>query len=205
MQALVRPARLDDRAAPRLLYLSAQPYYDAFAGSPERARRTLERLWSRGGHTASHESCHVAELAGTVAGVLVAFPAEDGDALARRFLALSVVRLPAWHWPAVLRHLRAAAEIIPEPPARSLYVDALAVDEGARRRGVATALLREAERLARQADLRGVSLDTGLHNHGARALYEASGFEVQGERPAPSARVAQAIGGPGFISFFKPV
>lgn len=205
MPATMRPARLDDRAAPRLLYLSAQPYYDAFTGSPARALDVLERIWAKPGHTASHELCHVAVRDGDPVGVLAAFPAEDGDALARRFLALALLRMPVWRWPAVLRHLRAAATVMPVPPERSLYVDALAVDASARRRGVASALLGEAERLAGLRGLSGVALDTGLDNAAARALYEAHGFEAAGERRAPDERVARAVGGPGFVSYFKPV
>ena len=205
MPATMRPARPDDRAAPRLLYVSAQPYYDAFAGAPGRAVRLLERIWAKPGHTASHELCRVAVLAGDPVGAIVAFPAADGDALARRFLSLALVRMPVWRWPAVLRHLRAAATVMPVPSERSLYVDALAVDAAARRRGVATALLEDAMQLAGRRGLRGVALDTGLNNHAAQALYEACGFEAVGERRAPDERVARAVGGPGFVSYFKPV
>lgn len=205
MELTVRPARPDDRAGPRLLHASAQPYYDAFTGSPRRSERMLEHVWSRTGHTAGYDACRVATLDGEVAGVLVAFPAEDGDALARRFLAVALLRLPVWHWPHVLRHLRASAEVMPVPPARSLYVDALAVDPERRRRGVATALLADAERTAGRRGLRGVSLDTGLENRPAQALYAAYGFRAQGERRAPDERAASAIGGPGFVSYFKPL
>lgn len=200
---MVRPAVLSDRAAPGLLYVSAQPYYDAYAG--RRAPRMLEAIWPKPGHTAAHDRCRVAERDGVVTGVMVAFAAEEGDALARRFLAVSIPRLPFWSWIGVLRHLHAAAEVMPVPPARSLYVDALAVDERARRRGVATELLEDAERLAVQRGLRGVALDTGLQNAAAQALYEAHGFERMGEKHAPSDRHVRAIGGPGFVSFYKTV
>jgi len=205
MEPRVRPARPEDRAAAKLLYASAQPYYDAFAGSPERALRLLAAVWPKPGHTAGYDACRVAVVDGAVAGALVAFPSEDGDALARRFLALSLRRLPVWRWPRVLGHLRASAQVMPVPPARSLYVDALAVDAGARRRGVATALLGDAERTASSRGLRGVALDTGLENASARALYAASGFAVTGEQRVPDARAARAVGGQGFVSFFKPV
>jgi ribosomal protein S18 acetylase RimI-like enzyme len=201
----VRPARSGDRAAPRLLYLSAQPYYDAYTGSAERSRRMLEAVWRKPGHTAGHDRCRVAEIDGVVAGAMVGFPAAEGDALARRFLMVSLLRLPVWHWPHVVRHLRAAAEVMPVPPARSFYVDALAVDPTLRRRGAATALLADAERIAAEQGLDGVSLDTGLANDDAQALYEAYGFTPRGERHARDERVAAAIGGPGFVSYFKPL
>src|SRR3954466_14610168 len=59
MPPIVRPARPTHEEAPELLYLSAAPYYDAFAGSPERARRLLAAIWPKPGHTASWDSTRV--------------------------------------------------------------------------------------------------------------------------------------------------
>ena len=53
-----------------------------------------------------------------------------------------------------------------------------------RRRGVAAALLEEAERAALAQGLSSVSLDTRSSNMGARALYERHGYEVHVEVPA---------------------
>src|SRR5687767_7661898 len=164
MEPRVRPARIDDLEAPGLLYESAAPYYDAYAGSERRARKMLRQIWSKPGHTASWDSTRVAELDGRVVGVLVAFAAAEGDHLARRFLSVSLVRLPAWRWPCIVRHLRGSALVTPVPPGDSMYVDALAVAADARRRGVATALLEDAERLCAASRCSGVVLDTGLQN-----------------------------------------
>src|SRR6266536_3216119 len=142
MPCPVRPARPEDVAVPELLYVSAQPYYDAYAGTPERARRMLAAVYPKQGHTASWAICRVAELDERVVGASAVFNAAAGDALA--------------------------------------------VDAAARRRGVATALLEDAERAAAAAGLTGVSLDTGLRNSAAQALYEAYGFEVRDVREAPS-------------------
>jgi GNAT superfamily N-acetyltransferase len=205
MELDVRPARPDDRAAPALLYVSAAPYYDAYAGSRERAVRMLEALWARPGHTASFDVTHVAVLDGSVVGVLTAFPAVDSDRLARRFLRLSVPRLPVWRWLPILRHLRASATVTPVPPEDALYVDALAVEAAARHLGVASRLLREAERLAAERGLAGVALDTGIDNGPARALYEGYGFRPGRVHATADERVARAVGGPGFVSYFKPL
>jgi ribosomal protein S18 acetylase RimI-like enzyme len=205
MEVTVRPARPDDRSGPGLLYESAQPYYDAFTGSPARAERMLARLWDRPGHTAGFDACRVVELDGVVAGASAAFAADEGDALARRFLAGALLRLAVWQWPHVVRHLRASAEVMPVPPPGSLYVDALAVAEPYRGRGAATALLDDACARAVRDGLQGVSLDTGVENRVAQALYTKYGFTVTGERHAPDERVAAAIGGSGFVSYFKPL
>ena len=91
-------------------------------------------------------------------------------------MSLTAPRVPPWRWPALLRHLRAAGLVAPHPPPDTLYVDALAVEPDLRRRGVATTLLARAEEAAAAAGLSGVTLDTGLHNDAARALYEAHGL-----------------------------
>ena len=204
MALAVRAATPADPAAP-LLYLSAKPYYDAYAGGEHRARSLVAAVYGRRGHAASFEVCSVAEAGGALAGVLAAFPVSEGDERARRFVSLTAPRVPPWRWPALMRHLRAAGLLSPHPPQRSLYVDALAVEPAFRRRGVALSLLARAEGEAAAGGFDGVALDTGLHNAPARALYEAAGYHEREIRRAPSAAVARAIGGPGFVSYFKAV
>jgi ribosomal protein S18 acetylase RimI-like enzyme len=202
MPVAVRPATPAD-PADGLLYLSAKPYYDAYAGSEARARSLLAAVYRRPGHAASFEVCSIAELDGELAGVIAWFPVGEGDARARRFVSLTAPRVPPWRWPALLRHLRAAGTVSPQPPPRMLYVDALAVEPEHRRRGVASALLEQAERAALARELDGVALDTGLHNEPARALYTARGYSEREIRHAPDQAAAAAIGGPGFVSYLK--
>jgi ribosomal protein S18 acetylase RimI-like enzyme len=202
MSLAVRPAMAAD-PADALLYLSAKPYYDAYAGSEARARALLAAVYRRRGHAASFEVCRVAVLDGELAGVIAWFPVTEGDDRARRFVSLTAPRVPPWRWPALLRHLRAAGTVSPHHPPSMLYVDALAVAPAHRRRGVASALLTRAEEAAAAHDLDGVALDTGLHNEPARALYAASGYREREIRRAPDAATAAAIGGPGFVSYLK--
>jgi ribosomal protein S18 acetylase RimI-like enzyme len=204
MEPLVRRATPQDDATP-LLYESARPYYDAYAGSERRARRLLAAVYDVPGHTASWETCWVAEVDGQLIGVLAGFPALEAAALARRFVSLTSRRLPPWRWPGMARHVHAAGTLAPHTPPRSWYVDALAVDPAFRRRGVAGALLHAAEEQAARAGLEGVALDTGLANHGARALYASHGFDERDLRRARTRRIEAAVGGPGFVGYFKPV
>jgi ribosomal protein S18 acetylase RimI-like enzyme len=202
MSFALRPATPTD-PADALLYASAQPYYDAYAGSEARARGMLAAVYGRRGHAASFEVCSVIELHSDLAGVIAYFPVAEGDERARRFVTLTAPRVPPWRWPALLRHLHAAGLVSPHPPPHVLYVDALAVAPEFRRRGVARALLADAEDAAAAAGLAGVALDTGLQNDAARSLYEAAGYRQSEVRRAPSAKVAAAIGGPGFVGYVK--
>ena len=204
MGIAVRTAQPDDPVA-ELLFLSAAPYYAAFMGSAARARRLLTGLYPRPRHTASWEVCRVAvdDASDAVLGVLAAFPSDDGDALARRFVRLTLARTPPWRLPVLVRHLNATAAIAPGPPRGVLYVDALATHPDHRRRGVARRLLAEADHLAERGGLSGVALDTGIENRAARALYEHTGFSGRGLRPAPDERTARAVGGSGFVGYLK--
>jgi ribosomal protein S18 acetylase RimI-like enzyme len=203
MDLVVRTARPEDPAYP-LLFDSAAPYYTAYAGSEERGRRLLRALYPRARHTASWDVCRVAEAGGELVGVIATFPSDDGDELARRFVRLTLRHSPPWRIPALFRHLRATAAVSPRPPPGVLYVDALATAPAHRRRGIATALLEDAERRAARAGLKGVALDTGMENRAARALYEHYGFTQRGLRPAPDDRTARAVGGSGFVGYLKP-
>lgn len=202
MDVDVRPARPQDAAAD-LLYLSAADYYDIFAGGERRARRLLHGLFPLPGHSASWDVTWVAEIDGELAGALAGFPVVDGARAARRFLTLAGPRLPPWQWPATWRHLGAARRVSPIPPAQAWYVDALAVAPHARRLGVARALLEVAEDMARRTGATGVALDTALDNDAGRALYSGAGFTERDRVSAPDAKTAAALGGPGFVAYFK--
>ena len=96
MEVVVRPARPDDPARRAALSSRPRPYYAAYAGGAgARAAAAAPRSTRAPAHTASWEVCHVAEAGGAVVGVLAAFPARDGDALARRFVRAHAAALAA--------------------------------------------------------------------------------------------------------------
>jgi ribosomal protein S18 acetylase RimI-like enzyme len=183
-------------AAARLLHLSAEGMYDRFAGGRQRALRLLERSLEHEGNASSAEVVWVAELDGRVAGAMAAFPVREAVARSRAFLRLALRSLPPWRWPAALSLYWSGGRAAPAPPQGAFYVDALAVEPELRRRGVATALLSEAEAQARRLGLHTVALDTTLHNDAARALYARAGFDELAQRPP-------ARGLPGFVALAK--
>ena len=181
---LIRRAAPEDAdVVARLLYETATGMYDLYAGGARRALRILRAAYDRAGNSASQEIVWVAEVDGTVAGAVAAFPVTEGDSRASRFLRVTLARTPPWKWPATLRIFHTGAELTPVPPPASLYVDALATDSRYRRRGVASALLDEASRLAARAGLDVVALDTAATNAAAQSLYERCGFAVTERRP----------------------
>src|SRR4051794_16052060 len=115
MDLLVRPALPTDAGVP-LVFESAKPYYTAYAGSERRALKLLGAVWPRRGHAASYEHCRVAMAEGRLVGVVAGFPVADGDLLSRRFVWLTLRRLPPWRLPATVRHLQAAGGPLPPPP-----------------------------------------------------------------------------------------
>jgi ribosomal protein S18 acetylase RimI-like enzyme len=195
----LRPARVtDSKLAAPLLYESAAGMYDRFAGNRERALRLLERSVDEPGNSSSSEVVTVAELDERVVGALAAFPVGEAASRSRAFLRLSLRSTPPWRWLGVVWLFWAGAHATPSPPEETLYVDALAVDAGARRRGAARALLAEAERQARERGLPAVSLDTALNNKAARSLYLSAGFDEVAYRPP-------GRGLPGFVALVKRV
>ena len=198
-EPIVRPARAEDRdAVAAILYLSAAGAYDIYAGGRGRAMRLLAAAFDRGGTDASREVVTVAELDGRVAAAMASFAVIEGHNRAMSFLRLSILRTPPWRWPRTLRIFRQGASVTPIPPPTALYIDSLATDPAMRRRGAASALLREAERSARERGLSHVALDTVAGNAEARALYESNGFEATEERPGKGVI-------PAIVGLVKPV
>ncbi len=188
--------RQDSPVTAGLLYESAGGMYDRYAGNRRLAERSLTRALAREGTTASAEVVRVAQIDGQVAGALAAMPFDEWTPRAHAFLRVTLRSIPAWRWPAALRLYRASGRTAPEPPALSFYVDSLATAEPLRRRGVARALLDDAERQAREHGLRAVALDTWVDNRPARALYLRAGFMEMAHTPA--------MGGlPGGVSLLK--
>ncbi|MDQ3648467.1 MAG: GNAT family N-acetyltransferase [Actinomycetota bacterium] len=197
MNPVTRRARPGDaEVAARLVHESAGGLYDRFAGGPERALGVLRKAFARPGSNASAEVIWVAELDGEVVAAMAAFPVEQTRRRARAFLNLTLRSLPPWRWPATLGLYYAGTRAAPAPAAMSLYVDALATDAGRRRRGAAHALLEAAAERARSLGLRSVSIDTGIDNSAARALYRRAGFEEVASRPGSGDL-------PGFVALVR--
>ena len=193
----VRPFRPDDApAATTLLYESSGGMYDRYAGSRKLAERSIRRALASERTTASADVVWVAELDGEVVGVMAGMPYDEWTPRAYRFLRATLRSIPPWRWPAALWLYRASGRTSLEPREACFYIDSLATAADHRRRGVARALLAEAERHATGGGLRAVALDTWVDNKPARALYVSAGYEEVAYTPALS-------GLPGGVSLLK--
>jgi len=187
----------DEEDAVALLLASGGLVYPRFAGSSEAAKRILRAAYRRPGNTASAEIVAVAEVEGRVAGAIAAFPVIEGSARARRYLTLAFAHMAPWRW---WRALRVFGALRSTPPPHAFYVDAVAVAEFARRRGVASALLARADADARDRGCTHVALETELENDAARALYGGAGFEETGKLPPLAPDL-----GDGYVCLVKPL
>lgn len=181
-----RVRRYEERDAPAvapILYESSGGLYDRYAGSRALAERAISRALREEGTTASADVVHVAEVAGQVAGAMAAMAYPDWSPRAHAFLRVTLRSIPPWRWPRAIGIYRAGARVAPEPPASCLYIDSLATAVAFRRRGVARALLEEADRRARELDLHYVALDTWADNSAALSLYASTGFEEVSRTP----------------------
>jgi ribosomal protein S18 acetylase RimI-like enzyme len=198
-EAVVRRPTPDEAATvAALLHQSGAETYDRFAGGRERALRTLERAFHEPGNSAGADAVWVAEFEGQVAAAMAAFPVEEALPRSRAFLHLALRGSPFWRWPGALRLYWLSGRASPSPPSAAFYIDALATDSRLRRRGLASALLAEAERQARARGLPAVALDTRIENKPARALYLKEGFDEVAFRPATRSL-------PGFVALLKPI
>jgi ribosomal protein S18 acetylase RimI-like enzyme len=114
----------------------------------------------------SYRNALIAELAGKTIGALIGYPLGDKAEPVERTL------------PALLVTLHELISMAPD----TWYVHALAAYPEHRGRGLGTALLAEAGKLAADAGKPGLSLIVSDTNTGARRLYERNGFREAARR-----------------------
>ena len=176
MPTLRRSVPGDSHSASPLI-LEAASSLEVVFGNRGEALHAIDHAFRADRTEMSHRFGMVAEEDGDIVGLVTAFPGRLYGSLK---LGTGVVLARAAdkrHIAAVVRRGRVLERLLPTPPKDMLYVSVLGVNEGARRRGVASALLQRVVDAAPRFG-RGVAIDTGIENEPARALYERHGFRV---------------------------
>jgi len=81
--------------------------------------------------------------------------------------------------------------VFPLPTGLRAWIEDVVVDEAARGHGIATALTREAVRIAHEGGVRSVDLTSRPSRVAANRLYESLGFELRDSRVYRARRVGQ--------------
>jgi ribosomal protein S18 acetylase RimI-like enzyme len=174
----IRPARPDDAplaAAILRLSLGAFGVY-LFGGDARAAELALMRLFAFNAGRFGYRLATIAELNHHPLGLLIAFP----SAMITR-LDLSVVphlpRALGWGMFGFVARFLALANIR-EAEADEYYIGNIGVLPAAQGQGLGKRLLLHADELARQHQLKKVSLMVPLENHTAQRLYKRNGYKI---------------------------
>jgi ribosomal protein S18 acetylase RimI-like enzyme len=146
---------------------------------------------------------HAAEEDDGLVGMLVAIPGAAWPRL-RVTTGLVMVGAAPHRAPLLIRRGRVLDRLTPAVPADSLYISSIAVAQPARRRGAGSMLMRSAAERAEREGFRRITLDVGIENEGARALYSRAGF-VEAWRGETTERDRAIIDTPGLIRMERSI
>lgn len=193
----IRPAKAaDSDLVARLIYLTMGIEADWLFGQ-EKGYSTLQVLTSlflRRGNRASFNLAYLAERAGQVAGLLLAYP---GRLLSR------LNWMTGWHFSRVfglasiirLARLQSAYGDLKETETDEFYISNLAVFPEFQGQGIGTELMAYAEEMARESGLQKCSLIVTFGHENASHLYEHLGYKVVRSYLSEHPKVAEGSGG----------
>lgn len=173
-----QPGPADEAAVTWDLETATDQMYSIKLGS--KWETTLRAVVARPGHAWSVERARIAEIDGSMVGVLLGAPATTPMPEGSLGLPWGWTRLRLW---AVSLSGRAFLHFMSQHGPGEWYITAVAVTPGARGKGVGAVLLEDAITRARDAGATSVTLDVDDKNVGAQRLYERYGFEVTGASP----------------------
>ena len=168
-----QPGPTDEGAVAWDLETATDHMYSIKLGSKWEA--TLRAVVAQPGHAWSVERARIAEIEGSMAGVLLGAPATTAKPEDSLGLAWGWTRL---RLAAVSLSGRAFLNFMDNHGPGEWYITAVAVTPEARGKGVGAVLLDDAVSRARDAGATSVTLDVDDRNVGARRLYERHGFQV---------------------------
>jgi len=179
-ELVIRPARpCDTGPAVSLLHLAMGRLGDFFFGNgdPSRTLDILERLIARENNRFSYNFSFLAEKAGQVIGLLLAYPA---GVISRLELSTGKHLFPILGLNGLLSLALRSLPLVGcrEAERGEYYISALSVLPRFQGQGVGRRLMHFAEQEAVRQDMHKCSLIVSLENLNARRLYQRSGYQV---------------------------
>jgi ribosomal protein S18 acetylase RimI-like enzyme len=174
----IRPATPDDADAFHRYVVMTSSEYDFFFAP--RTREAMADFFRRRNHIFSHEHARFAEIDGNTAGMILSYSGKQQYAGMPQSAMIFLKNLGAGVFTKMSSLVQYATRGGPAG-ITDHYISNLATDPDFRRRGVAQALLADAERLAQAASCKCFSLDMDKDNPPAAALYEKLGFKTVSE------------------------
>jgi ribosomal protein S18 acetylase RimI-like enzyme len=201
--AWLRPATPgDSNQAAALIYQPMGRMADYIFGGDDRdcALEVFRRLFAQSQNRFSHEFSSVLELDSEVAGLLLAYPAENLAGLAAP-MAKQLREIIGWG--GMLRLLRRSMPLmtVKEYETDEFYIFTVSVHPNFQRRGFGKQLLAHAEDKARAAGLQKCSLGVTIDNAGAVRLYQRHNYRIVDTVRVP--HLEAAIGYPGYHRMVK--
>ena len=172
----IRPARLgspDEAKIAAALQQADPEVFWALLGA--RASQHLRRIIAEPGHAWSTDRAHIAELEGVPVGALIGGPVNRREPTAPVGVSSTLVRLRFLVARTVLKPLHAFFDQLDSD---AWYVNAVAVADKARGRGVGRALLRDAIGRACSFGASSIVLHVNAVNASAIRLYEDEGLSI---------------------------
>lgn len=126
----------------------------------------LCELFNRNDNRHSYLYTYIAELNGTVAGIMVLYPGKDAPILDRN--------LSDW----LAKKSATNTEVDAESLADELYIDTVCIDPAFRGKGIGSQLFTYAEEVAQQKDIKKLSLNVEVEKESAIRLYKRLGYEI---------------------------
>jgi ribosomal protein S18 acetylase RimI-like enzyme len=123
-------------------------------------------LFKRNDNRHSYLYTYIAELSGTVAGIMVLYPGKDAPLLD--------LNLSDW----LAKKGASNTEVDIESLTDELYIDTVCIDPALRGTGIGSQLFAYAEDVARQKDIRKLSLNVETQKEPAIRLYKRLGYEI---------------------------
>lgn len=166
-----RPAlKKDSKAAAELIHIAIGDIAEKLTGQTktENVTKTLADFFREENNRLSYVNTIVADVLDEAAGIVITYPGEDASTLDEPLLNR-------------LRAKRRNENITfdKEADEGDFYIDTLCVHERYRGYGIGTALLREAEKAAKQRGYSRISLNVDRNNPYAKKLYESLGYKEQ--------------------------